>query len=53
MKPAQQKPADELRMKSSEFDKIMRRVLRVHPEPAPKAKPAKPKAALKKCRVAK
>jgi hypothetical protein len=32
MKPGQHKPADELRMSSKEFDKIMGRALQVHPK---------------------
>jgi len=40
---------DELHMKGTEFDKIMRRALQVHPETTPKAKKvSKPKSARKK-----
>lgn len=45
---------DDLRMKDSEFDKIMRRALQVHPEPAaPAKKRARRPAAHKKSRKAK
>lgn len=45
--------AEELPMKSSDFDRIMRRALEVQPEPAPKAKTAKPKKSRKKAPKAK
>ena len=57
MKAAQQKPADDLRMSSKKFDKIMRAALQVQPQEAPKSKgsvkKAKPSAARKKGRAAK
>ena len=49
MKARQPKPADELRMSSAEFDRIMGRALQVKPEGAQKPKRAtKAKAARKK-----
>lgn len=32
MKQTQQKPTDDLRMSSKEFDKVMSKALQVHPE---------------------
>ncbi len=40
MKRAPRLPAEELHMKGSEFDKIMRCALQVHPGEAPKRKRA-------------
>ncbi len=48
MKAVQKKkPAEELRMSSAEFDRIMGQALKVKPE-AVKAKPTKKKSAAKK-----
>lgn len=48
MKAGQPKPADELRMSSAEFDRIMGQVLQVKPEESKRAKRPKPKAKNKK-----
>lgn len=40
--------SDELRMKSEDFDRIMRGILRVHPEPKPKKQASRKKAAKSK-----
>jgi hypothetical protein len=45
MKSAQKKPADELRMSSADFDRIMGKALQVKPEIA---RPKKAKKAAKK-----
>jgi hypothetical protein len=50
--PAQQKPADELRMSSKAFDRIMRQALQVKPK-LKKAAKAKPKPGTRKRRAAK
>ena len=54
MNPVQHKTAEELRMSSKEFDKIMRRALQVHPvEPQKPKRRAKAKAVRTKSRAAK
>ncbi|MDP2409987.1 MAG: hypothetical protein Q8M26_06845 [Pseudolabrys sp.] len=50
MKSAQKKPAEELRMSSAEFDRIMGQALQVKPE-ASKAKSTKKKTSPKKVKT--
>lgn len=48
MKAVQQKKADEFRMSSTEFDRMMRGALQAQPEETPKKKTVKAKPARKK-----
>lgn len=48
MKAGEPKPADELRMSSKEFDRIMGRALQVKPETRKPKRSTKPKPAAKK-----